>query len=155
MITLRDDRKHSFVIGYDLNDQVTQISYYEVNKDAPETEEGFKNQYCLITEYYEWDCSERFPQEVVDGWYLKGLSDDPTVGVDYCTDANSNQVPFNANTMFCQCGKHEMHLDEVRNKSYICDNRIAWRCIKDEGCVCGDAKCGKSQYCLKPGLCSK
>ncbi len=37
MITLRDDRKHSFVIGYDLNDQVTQISYYEVNKDAPET----------------------------------------------------------------------------------------------------------------------
>ena len=37
MITLKDERKPSFVIGYDLNDQVTQISYYEVNKDVPQT----------------------------------------------------------------------------------------------------------------------
>ena len=37
MITLKDDRKHSFVIGYDLNDQVSRISYYELNTNAPET----------------------------------------------------------------------------------------------------------------------
>ena len=37
MITLKDDRKHSYVIGYDLNDQVSQISYYELHKDVPLT----------------------------------------------------------------------------------------------------------------------
>lgn len=37
MITLKDDRKHAFVIGYDLNDQVSQISYYELNTSVPET----------------------------------------------------------------------------------------------------------------------
>ena len=126
-----------------------------LNEGAPDTEEGLNSQYCLITEYYEYDCSDHIPNEVVDGWYLKGLSDDPTYGMNYCTDARNNQVPFDANTMVCQCGKHKMNLDEVKNKSYVCDNLIAWRCIKDEGCDCGDAKCGKLQYCLKPGQCSK
>ncbi|MCR5222176.1 MAG: hypothetical protein K6D90_04860 [Lachnospiraceae bacterium] len=37
MITLKDERKPSFVIGYDLNDQVSQISYYELHREVPRT----------------------------------------------------------------------------------------------------------------------
>ena len=126
-----------------------------LNDKAPDTEEGFKNQYCLITEYNHVDCADIVPTEVVDGWYFKGLSDDPSYGMSYCTDAGNHQVPFDANTMVCRCGKHEIPLNEVKNKSYVCDNLIAWRCVKDEGCVCGDVNCSKSQVCLKPGVCSK
>ena len=122
------------------------VSLLTVPRDTVISEDGEKINNALL---------EDDPEEVVDGWYLKGLSDDPSYGVDYCTDANSTQVPFNANTMQCLCGNHEMHLDEVKTKSYVCDNYVAWKCIKDEGCTCGDAKCAKSQICIKPGLCSK
>lgn len=37
MISIRDDRTTSYVIGYDLNDQVSQISYCELSTDVPET----------------------------------------------------------------------------------------------------------------------
>lgn len=37
MITLKEDRTPQYVIGYDLNDQVSQISYCELNTDVPET----------------------------------------------------------------------------------------------------------------------
>ena len=31
------DQVTRYVVGYDLNDTLTQISYYELNNDAPET----------------------------------------------------------------------------------------------------------------------
>lgn len=37
MISLKEDRTPTYVIGYDLNDQVSQISYCELNTDVPET----------------------------------------------------------------------------------------------------------------------
>ncbi len=37
MILIKETEKPRFVIGYDLNDQVSQISYFEVNRNVPET----------------------------------------------------------------------------------------------------------------------
>ncbi|MBO4901299.1 MAG: hypothetical protein J5518_00705 [Lachnospiraceae bacterium] len=73
MITLKDDRKPAFVIGYDLNDQVSQISYYELNKDVPETlmdeeeEErlGIPTVLCKRKNVSQWYCG-REAQKVVE-----------------------------------------------------------------------------------------
>ncbi len=37
MISLKETELPRYVIGYDLNDQVSQLSYYELNRDAPES----------------------------------------------------------------------------------------------------------------------
>lgn len=37
MISIKETDSHSYVIGYDLNDQVSQISYFELNRDVPES----------------------------------------------------------------------------------------------------------------------
>lgn len=37
MISIKEDHTSTYVIGYDLNDQVSQISYCELNTDVPET----------------------------------------------------------------------------------------------------------------------
>jgi len=37
LILIKETEKPRFVIGYDLNDQMSQISYFEVNRNVPET----------------------------------------------------------------------------------------------------------------------
>ena len=37
MISIKEEQLPSFVIGIDLNDRISQISYYELNRNAPET----------------------------------------------------------------------------------------------------------------------
>ncbi len=40
MISLKEDKLPEYVIGYDLNDQVSQISFFELNRDVPESVVG-------------------------------------------------------------------------------------------------------------------
>lgn len=37
MISLKEDKLPEYVIGYDLNDQVSQISFFELNRNVPES----------------------------------------------------------------------------------------------------------------------
>ncbi|HOO27277.1 MAG TPA: hypothetical protein PLU43_02350, partial [Lachnospiraceae bacterium] len=37
MILAAESEKAAYVIGYDLNDMMSQISYYELNRNVPET----------------------------------------------------------------------------------------------------------------------
>ena len=121
------------------------------NKGNPVRQEELSKYYCSITQYYKQECSERVPEEVVEGW--EPLH--PEEYVNLCEEAekrNATILPdWDAHT--CLCGKAVIPMAEAKN--YLCDLGLNWRCNRDEGCACGNATCQKSQICIRPGECSR
>lgn len=112
-------------------------------------QEELSKHYCVITQHYVQDCSERIPTEIVEGWMPIDREDNANP----CEKAehNSMVVP-DYDAQSCVCGNDRIPMGETEN--YFCD-LLRWRCNRDEGCACGHAVCKKSQICLHAGECSR
>ena len=126
---------------------------------TPQTEEELAKLFCSITQYYTYDCSERYPEETVSGWLsIDGDSNsddgyDPDNPCQKAAGTSNFEHRCNTKDQTCLCGKFEILMQDA--EKYYCDMELAWRCNVETGCDCGDVVCKQSQICLKPGVCSQ